>query len=222
MPAFTLQRPARATTEPHRPPPRRDLLWAGVVAGPVLAAVSFAQIPFRSGFDMTRHAFSFLLIGPGGWLQIVNYLIAGALYIVSGVGLRQALRGRAGATAQVAATGLGLGLIIAGLFPPPPSFGYPTGAPAGAPDEVTMNAVVHGIGFGLGVLALCALLIVTASWLWRRSRGLSVAGYATAAALLTVPATSGTKPYGTLWLYTAVTAAYAVTSVVLARIRSTR
>jgi hypothetical protein len=47
---------------------RRKLLDAGIVAGPLFVTVSLVQIPFRDGFDMTRHAFSFLLIGPGGWL----------------------------------------------------------------------------------------------------------------------------------------------------------
>jgi hypothetical protein len=68
------------------PPRRIDPLVAGILAGPALAAVSFAQIPFRPGFDMTRHAFSFLLIGPGAWAQVSNYLLAGALYATAGHG----------------------------------------------------------------------------------------------------------------------------------------
>ena len=210
-------------TAGHGGPTRRwaGSLGAGIVAGPALAAVSFAQIPFRDGFDMTRHAFSFLLIGPGGWVQVSNYVVAGALYAVAGHGLRRRMRGRSGRIAELAATGLGAGLVVAGLFPPPPSFGYPAGAPAGAPGEVTTNAVVHGIGFGLGVLSLCTLLLTTAVWLWRRSRyGWATAGAITALALLTVPPTSGVQPYGTLWLYAAVTAGYVVVSALINRIRT--
>ena len=31
-------------------------LWAGVAAGPLFVALSFAQVPFREGFDLTKHA----------------------------------------------------------------------------------------------------------------------------------------------------------------------
>ena len=196
-----------------------NLLRAGIVAGPLLAAVSFAQIPFREGFDMTRHAFSFLLIGPGGWLQRVNYLVAGSLYATAGIGLRAVLRGRTGIAAQCLAAGLGGGLIIAGAFPPPPSFGYPAGAPSGAPAHVTVGAVMHGVGFGLGVLSLCGLLLVLSGWLWRRHQRRSAAAALTAAAaLLTVPPTSA-QPWGTVWLYVAVTASYCLTAALLAHLR---
>lgn len=105
----------------------RTALSAGIIAGPLMVAVSFAQIPFRDGFDMTRHAFSFLLLGPGGRLQLLNYLVVGALYIIAGFGLSRTLGGRTGRAAQILATCLGAGLILAGIFPPPPSFGYPGG-----------------------------------------------------------------------------------------------
>lgn len=200
---------------------RTGLLRAGMIAGPLFAAVSFAQIPFRDGFDMTRHAFSFLLIGQGGWLQQVNFLVAGSLYAAASIGLRKVLGGKTGIAAQCLATGLGGGLIIAGLFRPPPSFGYPAGAPSGAPAHVTIGAVMHGVGFGLGVLSLCGLLLVLAAWLWRRrQRRWAAAALATAVALLTVPPTSG-QSWGTVWLYVAVTASYCLTSALLAHLRTT-
>ncbi|HZA03368.1 MAG TPA: DUF998 domain-containing protein [Propionibacteriaceae bacterium] len=203
--------------------PRHDrigLLTAGMVAGPLLPAVSFVQIPFREGFDMTKHAFSFLLIGPGGWLQIINYLLAGALYVICGIGLRAAMRGKTGRAAQILAGGLGAGLIIAGLFPPPPSFGYPVGAPAGAPAQVTTTAVLHAVGFGLGVLSFCALLFVLAVWFWRNaSRRWAVVAAVAATSLLAVPPTSS-QPYGTVLLYVVVTTAWITTAVLLSRIRA--
>src|SRR5829696_4528610 len=166
-------------------------LRAGIVTGPMFVAVSFAQIPFRDGFDMTRHAFSFLLLGPGAGLQIVNYLLVGMLYAVSGVGLRRALGGRSGRVARALATGLGAGLLVAGLFPPPPSFGYPAGAPAGMPAELSTNAVLHGVGFGLGVISWCVLLLVLAAWLRRQGqRRWAVLALVTGLALLVVPTTS--------------------------------
>jgi hypothetical membrane protein len=209
-----------ATDAPIRRPRTITALSAGILAGPILVAVSFAQIPFRDGFDMTKHAFSFLLIGPGAGLQIVNYLLAGTLYAVSGVGLRRALGGRTGRLAQAFATSLGAGLVVAGLFPPPPSFGYPKGAPAGVPSELSTTAVLHGVGFGLGVISWCGLLLVLAASLRRRAqRRWAVLALVTGLALLVVPATS-TQPYGTVVLYVIVTAAYTATSLLYTRVRA--
>lgn len=195
-------------------------LVAGVVAGPLFIAVSLVQIPFRDGFDMTRHAFSFLLIGPGGWLQIINFILVGLLFTVAGVGLRRRLTGRTGRTAQVLATTLGAGLILAGMFPPPPSFGYPIGAPAGAPAQLTTTALLHAAGFIIGVLSFTILQFVLASWLWRKHqcRWAAIAAV-TGLALLTVPPTSG-LPFGTTWLYAAVGTAFHITSIQLQRLRT--
>jgi len=198
---------------------RSLLLAAGIVAGPLFVAVSLAQIPFRDGFDMTRHAFSFLLIGPGGWLRTINFVLVGLLFMVAGAGLRRRLTGRTGGAAQVLATALGAGLIIGGLFPPPPSFGYPVGAPAGAPAQLTTTALVHAVGFITGVLSFTILQFVLAGWLWRhRQRRWAAVAVVTGVALLTVPPTSG-LPFGTVWLYLVVSAAYLVTSVHLHRLR---
>jgi uncharacterized protein DUF998 len=200
---------------------RRRLLPldAGIVAGPLFLLVSFVQVPFREGFDLTRHAFSFLLVGPGGWLQVVNYLVVAALFVVSGVGLRRALTGRTGRTAQILATILGAGLAVGGVFPPPPSFGYPVGAPDGAPEVMSTTAVLHAVGFITGVLAFTVLQFVLGSWLWRHhQRPWAVAALITGVALLTVPATSG-LPFGTVWLYVVVSTAYLATSAHLVRLR---
>ena len=215
--------PTTSTNSPavHVQHRRAQLLDAGVVAGPLFLVVSFAQIPFRDGFDMTRHAFSFLLLGPGGWVQTVNFLLVGLLYIAAGRGLRRWLTGRAGRVAQILATTLGAGLIVGGLFPPPPSFGYPVGAPAGAPAELSSTAVLHATGFILGMLSFTILQFVLAHWLWRRhQRRWAAAALLTGAALLSVPPTSA-LPFGTSWLYLVVSVAYLVTSVQFHRLLAT-
>jgi hypothetical protein len=152
-------------------------LVAGAVAGPLFVAVSLAQIPFRDGFDMTRHAFSFLLNGPGGWLQTINFVVTGALFLFASPGLRAGLGGRAGVVAGVLLGIVGCGLVVAGLFAPQPSYGYPPGAPDGMPTNLTASSILHGIAFITAVLAYCATLAVTAwrlpqsfSWLFRPPR----------------------------------------------------
>ena len=199
--------------------PRSLSLAAGIVAGPLFVILSLAQIPFRDGFDMTRHAFSFLLIGPGGWLQTINFVLTGLLFVVAGGGLRRRLTGRTGGVAQLLATALGAGLILGGLFPPPPSFGYPVGAPPGAPAQLSTTATLHAAGFVTGVLSFTILQFVLAGWLWRhRQRRWAAVAVLTGVALLTVPPTSG-LPFGTVWLYLVVSAAYVLTSIHLHRLR---
>src|SRR5206468_3829604 len=50
----------------------RSLLGYGVLAGPFYIGVSLAQALVRDGFDLTRHEWSLLANGPGGWIQVLN------------------------------------------------------------------------------------------------------------------------------------------------------
>ncbi len=74
------------------------LIVAGVIAGPLLVAISFVQIPFQPGFDVTRHAFSFLLLGVTGWVEQLAFITAGVLFVAGAVGAYRILGGRADAT----------------------------------------------------------------------------------------------------------------------------
>ena len=197
------------------------LLACGALAGPLFIAVSLAQIPFREGFDLTRHAFSFLLNGPGGWVQMLNFVATGVLFSLAAWGLGPALGGRAGSVGQVLLIILGAGLVVAGLFAPQPSYGYPPGAPAGMPSELTTSSVVHGIAFGLSIVSYCAALAV-AAWRLRRVGAPRWAAACAAAALLllAIPATQG-QAAGTVVIYVAVTAAYLVTAALFLHLRAT-
>jgi uncharacterized membrane protein YhaH (DUF805 family) len=194
-------------------------LVAGAVAGPLFVAVSLAQIPFRDGFDMTRHAFSFLLNGPGGWLQTINFVVTGALFLLTSPGLRAGLGGRAGVVAGVLLGIVGCGLVVAGLFAPQPSYGYPPGAPDGMPTNLTASSIMHGIAFITAVLAYCATLAVTA-WRLRQLGDLKWAGVCGGAAviLLAIPATQATGA-ATVVIYIAVTAAFLATSGLMLHLR---
>jgi len=220
------------------PPERRANRWlrAGAVAGPLFAVLSFAQVPLHPGLDLTKHAFSFLLLGPDGRLQTLNFVVAGLLFVASGRGLRlslsadqadrteqvgqvgqvgqASLTGRAGLWAHGLVTAVGAGMIFGGLFPPDPSFGYPAGAPAGVPAELSGTSIVHAIAFFTAMLSWCALLAVLAGYLHRRGqRGWALAAGLTAVGLLVVPVAS-TQPFGTVLLYVVATIAWVVTSAV--------
>jgi hypothetical protein len=217
MTSAQVSRPDSAQDGTERKDTRRGRWWlAGAVAGPLFVLVSFAQVPFRDGFDLTRHAFSFLLTGPGGWLQEINFLVTGVLFLVAGTGLGRVV----GRWARGAAYGLGGGLIVGGLFAPDPSHGYPIGAPAGMPDPVTYRSVVHGLGFVVGMLSWCVLLLVLARWFARAGRsGWAAVSLVTAIGLLAVPVVSNLS-FGTVVLYLVATAGYGVTSVLFTRLRT--
>src|SRR5690242_13258515 len=169
--------PAAATARPW--------LRAGMLAGPLFLAVSFAQVPGRDGFDLTKHAFSFLLLGPGGWVQRINFLLTGALFVAAAVGLRRVC----GRPAGVSAAALGLGLILGGCFPPDPYRGYPRGSVEG---PLGTSGMLHAVGFSVGMLSWAVLLVVLARWFARHGRrsAAAVAGVC-AVGLLAIPATTG-------------------------------
>lgn len=207
-------KPARATA--------RRLLGLGALAGPVFLVGSFAQLPLNPGFDLTRHAFSFLSNGPHGWIQQTVFVITGVLNIGGGVGLLRLLTGRIRAVAAGAAVMLGTGQIISGVWPPAPSFGYPSGAPAGYPAEMSTASALHAIGFTASMISWVVLLIALAIWLRRRAPRFAVTLTLTAVAVLLVPALSG-FPFGTVFLYVVVSCAFLVTTAALTRIlRATR
>ena len=73
------------------------LLKAGVVAGPLFVATVALQLLTREGFDITHQPMSLLSVGPQGWIQIANFVVAGILACVFAVGLRHSLHGGRGA-----------------------------------------------------------------------------------------------------------------------------
>jgi hypothetical protein len=70
----------------------KSLLGYGVIAGPIYELVVAAQMATRDGFDPTRHAASQLANGEWGWIQIVTFLVTGAMTIAAAFGVHPALR----------------------------------------------------------------------------------------------------------------------------------
>jgi hypothetical protein len=130
----------------------RHLLACGIVAGPQFLAVWAIQAIVRDGFDPGRHPISLLSLGDSGWIQIANFVVTGALVVACAVGIRRALRdGRGRTWGPILVGGLGVGLIIAGVFVTDPGAGFPAGAPEGEPEQVSWHGILHGIGAVLGV-----------------------------------------------------------------------
>ena len=173
MPVVASQGAATARSDDATAP----LLRCGLIAGPLFLLASLLQGFAREGFDLRRQPLSFLSLGTLGWLQIANFLLAGILTLLFAAGVRQQLRGRAGGTfGPLGFIGLGLGLIIAGLFPPDPGFGYPLGTPDGPPAHTTYHSSMHGLGFMLAFLFFVLAALIFARVDAGRGQWLSV-GY---------------------------------------------
>jgi hypothetical membrane protein len=141
----------------------RPLLTAGLV-GPLLFIVVFlVEGITRPGYSAWRHYVSQLATGNWGWVQVVNFVVCGALVIGCAFGLRQTLRpGRASLAAPILMGLFGSALIVAGVFSTDPALGYPVGA---LPIHTT-----HGMVHGLAGLAAFSLLPATALVMaWRFS-----------------------------------------------------
>jgi hypothetical membrane protein len=154
----------------------RALLACGVVAGPLFLAVALLQALTRDGFDLGRHPLSLLSLGELGWIQIANFVVAGLLSVAFAVGLRRVLHpGRGSTWGPLLVGAYGVGLIGGGVFIADAGAGFPPGAPAGAPEQLSWHGIVHDAAHLLAFLSLLAACFVLA----RRFAALGQRGWAT-------------------------------------------
>jgi hypothetical protein len=108
----------------------RRLLTCGVVAGPVFVTTFVIEGATRADYQPLRHPVSSLALGPGGWVQVANFAVTGALYVAFSAGLSRAAgssaRTRVGPILIGAAA---VGMLGAGAFVTDPVGGYPPGTP---------------------------------------------------------------------------------------------
>lgn len=161
----------------------RRLLACGIAAGPIYLAVVAAQVVTRDGFDPTRHPLSLLSLGPGGWLQIANFIVSGVLFVAGAVGMRRAMTVGIGRTWVPRLIGVfGFSSVWAGVFVADPMDGFPT--TVGTPDP-TVHGILHSIAPVLAFLALIAACLVLARRNFRAGRrGWGAYSVAVGAALL--------------------------------------
>ena len=156
----------------------RRLLAAGVIGPPLFVAVLLLAGAVRPGYDPVRHFGSLLSLGDQGWIQIANFIVSGALFVVFAVGLRRAFAAGPGSRwAPIVVGGVGLGLIVAGIFTTDPAYGFPPGTPPGTQVTTTWHGVVHFVGailvfgfLGLGGLPTACFIVA------RRARRLGDRG----------------------------------------------
>ncbi|MGX7674462.1 DUF998 domain-containing protein [Plantactinospora sp. DSM 117369] len=157
-----------------RPPSRapKALLVCGLVAGPAFMAALLVQGAVRADYDPWRHPGSSLALGPWGWVQVVNFVVAGALTIAFAAGLRRSLPVGPGSRMGPLLVAIwGVGLLGAGVFVGDPVSGYPRGTPA-LPAEPSWHGLLHDWAFSLpGFLALTMAMLVMAYAFARRGAG---------------------------------------------------
>ncbi|MFT4047731.1 MAG: DUF998 domain-containing protein [Solimonas sp.] len=155
----------------------RRLLTAGVVAGPLVLAAGFAQAFLRQGFDLRRHASSQLALGEPGWIQSLNFVVAGLLMLLFALGARRALKGTPGGFWAPLLLGVfAVSHVAVGIFRTDPAFGFPPGpgTPAGLPSYTgaSTHAALHSLFGGIGFNALMIACFVLARHFGRQRRGM--------------------------------------------------
>ncbi|GAA4559206.1 hypothetical protein GCM10023175_66740 [Pseudonocardia xishanensis] len=133
----------------------RSLLGWGVVAGPFYLVFGLILASTRTGFDLTRHPLSALLLGDHGLLQALNLVLTGIMVGAAALGFVRAVAGRRGTAGGVLLGVYALCLVLSAVFPPDPTNGFPPGAAAQATSSGLLHLVFGAIGFlTLGAAAL--------------------------------------------------------------------
>jgi hypothetical protein len=150
----------------------RTLLLAGAVAGPLFAVVALIQTVIRPGFDLARDQVSLLSNGDLGWLQVGNFLVAGALFIAGAIGMRRATAHstRPSRWAPRLMLVFGASQLAAAVFTADPAFGFPPGTPAGPPLAFTWHGGLHLLSAAIGLLAIAAAAFLMAGQFGRLGR----------------------------------------------------
>src|SRR5256884_9214148 len=132
----------------------RVLLLCRAIAGPFFILTVLIQDYPRPAFDPRLQPLSLLSLGEWGWVQIANFVLAGALNLLYAGGLWRRLHpGRAGTWGPLLIGAYRLGLIAVGVFRTDPADGLPPGAIA--PTQPSWHGVLHALG-GLFIFVVLA------------------------------------------------------------------
>ncbi|GGM21646.1 DUF998 domain-containing protein [Promicromonospora citrea] len=140
----------------------RSMLGWGVVAGPFYLVVGLVLALTREGFDLARHPLSALMLGEGGWMQVVNLGLSGLMVLVAGVGT---VRAGARGTGIGVAT-YGVGMVAGAVFRPDPLSGFPPGQDGATVPSA--SGILHLASGGVGLVAVAVAAILFGGWLARR------------------------------------------------------
>jgi uncharacterized protein DUF998 len=164
------------------------LLTVGAAGSVIFGLTYLTEGLLRPGYDSVTQPMSALSLGPGGWLQITNFVVFGLTGIVTAPAWRATLTPGLGATWYPRLRVLiGLAMISAGLFTQDPGLGYPVGVTA--PAHPSSHATVHNLGAYVSLtLTVAELSILSVRFAreprWRAWSPLMVSGAVVMMALL--------------------------------------
>ena len=161
----------------------RLTLAVGVVVPVVFVVVLLIEGLTRPGYDSWRDMGSSLATGPGGWVQIVNFIACGLLIMVAAAALARSHPPTAWGPRLI--TIFGLSLVIAGAFTTDPANGYPRGTPAAGGPQ-TWHGTIHDLNAFLAFGSITAAAFVFGRAFARdpHARGWARYSYLTATASL--------------------------------------
>ncbi len=161
-PTFVTDQPVRASSEFMKglpSPLTLGLVSCGAVGAFLFTVTYMLEGLTRPGYDVWHQPISALSLGPGGWIQQVNFVVFGVLLILSAIGWRRLLRsGRASVAFPLVQSLIGVCMIMVGFFSQDPA-GYPTGA---VPGIQTMHGTIHTVAAYIIFFALTAGCFVLA------------------------------------------------------------
>ncbi len=176
---------AHMETSAHRageqPVAMRPLLACGVI-GPLLNIVVILILgATRPHYNAWQMPDSNLELGDGGWIQIANYIVTGALVFLFAIGLKRVLRtGRGSIWGPILLGTYGLTFVVTGIFVTDPALGYPPGA-SSAP---TVHGILHDVFGQLEFISLIVVCFVLARRNVANPAGRGWAWYSVATGLL--------------------------------------
>ena len=139
---------------------RRQLAaWAGMVGSALFVTVFTLEGWLRPGYNARSTFISELSIGPRGWIQIINFIILGALFLVFTWGVADEFRsGKASKAGPVLLAIIGFSFLVSG-----PLVTDPAMTPR---NQMSLHGILHGI-FGALVFSLSPISCFV---FWRRFR----------------------------------------------------
>ncbi len=162
------------------------LLTCGVAGTTLFPIIYVIEGATRPGYDAWRQAISALSLGPGGWIQQLDFALCGVSVLWMAFVWRKILAGGVCATWYPIIRGIeGLGLIAIAIFSTDPGYGYPPGTPGG-PGPSTLGGTLHLVFTILVVNAMTIGLFVIARRFWKRPLWRGWAAFSVACALWTI------------------------------------
>jgi hypothetical protein len=132
-------------------------LWVGLGGAAVFTGIAVLQGAVRPDYDPWHQSVSALSLGPGGWVQQVNFVFFGVLLLVTVPTLRRMLAGGIGARSYPISIAIaGTALVVLGFVPQDPAPGYdPQHLALATPTALgLMHIALAGVTVGASVTGL--------------------------------------------------------------------